>query len=307
MGVGSTVKAMVPARVKAVVPKPLIVAVRAQQTRLAMRAAQRAFSSAPTEPAWLEPSELERLESRFEPPPTYSYDREAIDQRAAERASYLASLVDPGGSTLEVGSGDGMVSHALMGRGFTATAIDLAADRFHARAVESGVRFVNGDASAMPFDEHRFDLVASYNAFEHFADPGQVLSELIRITRPGGTIHLAFGPLYFSAWGLHGYRSVHTPYSHLLFERPVLERYVEERGLKPIPFDTLNGWPIGRYRRLFADHADELETVGYVESPQIAGRALIAEHPSCFRAKTDDFDDLLLASIRATFRVRARS
>jgi len=92
-------------------------------------------------------------------------------------------------------------------------------------------------------------------------------------------------------------------YSQLLFERAVLEQYVDDHGFDPIPFESLNGWSVGRFRRLWAA---DIETVGYREIPQIAGRELITEYPSCFRAKTDDFDDLRVALIRATFRVGAR-
>ena len=281
-------------------------ALRQRQAALAMAPARRAFTASAAVPAWLDAAALEPLQARFRRPPAYSYDDHAIGRRGAERADRLVPMVPPGGATLEVGAGDGMVSYHLTRRGFEATALDLSPALFDVRAGQAGVDFVTGDAAAMPFDDGRFDLVVSYNSFEHFGDPEQVMRELIRVTRPGGAIHLDFGPLYFSAYGLHGYRSVHVPYSHLLFERAVLEQYVAEHDLPPIPFESLNGWSVRRFRELWATHAAELSPVAYREIPQIAGRELIVEHPSCFRDETDSFDDLLIAIIRATFRVTER-
>ena len=180
--------------------------------------------------------------------------------------------------------------------------LDLTDALFDNAAREAGVRLIEADAVAMPFADAEFDLVCSFNAFEHFADPETVLREAIRVTKPGGVIYLLFGPLYWSSYGLHAMLSTTVPFCHVLFDRPALESYVAERGLAPIPFATLNGWTVGQFRDLWQRHQASLEPEIYREIPSLHGIDLVAEHPSCFRSKTDDFDDLLVANIEVRFR-----
>jgi SAM-dependent methyltransferase len=295
--------------VRAVVPQGLLAAAWTRQAQFGSYSAKRAFASASLTPEWLGAKALDVLESRFPPVADYSYEGDALDRRGAERARALLRLELAPGRTLEVGAGDGMVSYHLVKAGFRATALDLSPKLFDDRAKAAGVEFLEGDAAAIPADDDQFEMAFSYNSFEHFADPTRVLDEMIRITRPGGLVHLHFGPLYFSPYGLHGYRSIKLPYCHLLFERHVLEQYVEDRRLPPIPFGELNGWSVTRFRRLWKARDGVIERVGYSEFPQLppAGHELIVRYPSCFRSKTSDFDDLFVATIRATFRVRAMS
>ena len=292
--------------VKAVAPARVTAAARTRHARFASRAARRAFAGADVTPAWLAPEALDALQSAVPPVPEYSYDGGALDRRGAARADELRRVEPRQGRTLEIGAADGMVSGHLAEAGFDATALDLSSDLFDHRARAAGVRFIQGDAAAIPFEDDGFDLAFSYNSFEHFPDPGRVLDEMIRVTRTGGIIHLDFGPLYFSPYGLHAYRSIDVPYCHLLFEPHVLERYVEEHGLPPIPFDDVNGWSVGRFRELWASRDRLIDRVRYREIPQLrpAGHDLVVRFPSCFRAKTSDFDDLFVATIRATFHVR---
>jgi demethylmenaquinone methyltransferase / 2-methoxy-6-polyprenyl-1,4-benzoquinol methylase len=89
-----------------------------------------------------------------------------------------------------------MVSSHLAKAGAQATALDLSDALFDDSVRDAGVRLVQADASDMPFADAEFDLVCSFNAFEHVTDPEAVLREAIRVTKPGGAIYLLFGPLY---------------------------------------------------------------------------------------------------------------
>ena len=113
-------------------------------------------------------------------------------------------------------------------------------------------------------------------------------------------------PALPSSYGLHASLSITVPFCHVLFERPALESYVAERGLKPIPFATVNGWRLGRFRDLWRRHAASIEPEVYREIPSLHGIDLVAEYPSCFRSKTDDFDDLLVADVEARCPPTAR-
>jgi SAM-dependent methyltransferase len=284
---------------------PVLLEAKRRYAGARSRATRRAFQTAQRAPEWLDPGLLPGLEERYRGAvsDTYGYDRESLDRRGAQRARVLAPMLKgPGASSLEIACADGMVSRHLAKAGAQATALDLTDALFDDSARAAGVRLIEADAAAMPFPDAEFDLVCSFNAFEHVADPEAVLREAIRVTKPGGIIYLLFGPLYWSSYGLHAMLSVTVPFCQVLFDRPALESYVAERGLAPIPFATLNGWTVGQFRDLWHRHRASLEPEVYREIPSLHGIDLIAEHPSCFRSKTDDFDDLLVANIEARFR-----
>jgi SAM-dependent methyltransferase len=269
------------------------------------RGARRAFATAQRAPEWLDAGLLPELQQRYRGAVStcYGYDPDSLERRGAERFRVLSRLLSGRGTrTLEIACADGMVSYHLAGAGARATALDLTDALFDDRARKAGVRLVQADAVEMPFPAGQFDLVCSFNAFEHVADPEAVLAEAARVTQPGGAVYLLFGPLYWSSYGLHASLSITVPFCHVLFERSVLESYVAERDLRPIPFATLNGWRVGQFRDLWRRHAASLKPERYGEIPSLHGIDLIAEHPSCFRSKTDEFDDLLVANIEACFR-----
>jgi SAM-dependent methyltransferase len=284
---------------------PVLLEGKRRYASVLTRSARRAFTTAQRAPEWLDPGVLPQLQERYRRAVSscYGYDRDSLERRGAERVRVLAPLLSgPGARSLEVACADGMVSSQLAKAGAQATALDLSDALFDDSVRDAGVRLVQADASDMPFADAEFDLVCSFNAFEHVTDPEAVLTEAIRVTKPGGAIYLLFGPLYWSSYGLHASLSITVPFCHVLFDRPALESYVAERGLEPIPFATLNGWRVGQFRDLWRRHAASLKLEAYREIPSLHGIELVAQHPSCFRSKTDEFDDLLVANIAASFR-----
>jgi SAM-dependent methyltransferase len=87
--------------------------------------------------------------------------------------------------TLDVGSGEGFVSHALLGRGllgFT-IAVDLdAAALKRGQAMHPLLHFGQCDAYALPFTDQTFDLVICTEVLEHVDKPELLLKELRRVT-----------------------------------------------------------------------------------------------------------------------------
>jgi ubiquinone/menaquinone biosynthesis C-methylase UbiE len=61
---------------------------------------------------------------------------------------------------------------------------------------------VAGVGENIPFPDNSFDCVTSYQTLEHVQSPGQVIAELIRVTRPGGGIFLRC-PDYRSTFEAH--------------------------------------------------------------------------------------------------------
>lgn len=51
-------------------------------------------------------------------------------------------------------------------------------------------RFLTGVGESLPFPDDHFDYVSSYQTLEHVQDVSQCLGELVRVTKPGGAIHI---------------------------------------------------------------------------------------------------------------------
>ncbi|WP_349357876.1 class I SAM-dependent methyltransferase [Stappia sp.] len=110
-------------------------------------------------------------------------------QRAAARAANRLS-----GDLLEVGVGTGL-SLPLYDRKLTITGIDLSKPmlkRAHERVARKGLDNVAGlhamDAADMRFEDGQFDLATVMYVMTVVPDPAQVMAELERVVRPGGTV-----------------------------------------------------------------------------------------------------------------------
>jgi len=118
--------------------------------------------------------------------------------------SYLRPIIPvEGGSALEVGCGSARLLAMLARLGwkttgidFTSSALELARERFKADALRAV--WIRGDCHKLPFPDGAYDLVASTGLLEHFADPEPILSEMLRVLRPGGVFYSDIVPRKFS-------------------------------------------------------------------------------------------------------------
>jgi len=96
----------------------------------------------------------------------------------------------------------------------------------HNRAFDlSKVVFVESDAQKQIFRDGLFDLVVSFNTFEHVPDPGAALRETLRVAKPGALVYLQFDPIWTSSAGNHFSHFVDEPWAHLKYS-------AEEFGIK---------------------------------------------------------------------------
>jgi len=116
------------------------------------------------------------------------------DARAAELAEQVENFVVPGGEerALDVGTGAGALAFALAPLVREVVGVDrvpelLALARERAAAFDN-VTFVEGDATALPFEDFSFDLTGTLRTLHHVEHPEIVLSELARVTRLGGRV-----------------------------------------------------------------------------------------------------------------------
>jgi ubiquinone/menaquinone biosynthesis C-methylase UbiE len=66
--------------------------------------------------------------------------------------------------------------------------LELARQRY--RGFGDRLRFQQADAFELPFEKGSFDLVACRHMLQAVPEPERVLAEMVRVTRPGGVVHL---------------------------------------------------------------------------------------------------------------------
>jgi ubiquinone/menaquinone biosynthesis C-methylase UbiE len=115
--------------------------------------------------------------------------------RAAELAALVADLLPTRGDerALDVGTGVGALAFALAPRVGHVTAVEVdeeLAARAHADAPPN-VDVVVADGEHLPFDDFAFDVSGSIRTLHHTPRPELMVAELVRVTKPGGTILVA--------------------------------------------------------------------------------------------------------------------
>jgi demethylmenaquinone methyltransferase/2-methoxy-6-polyprenyl-1,4-benzoquinol methylase len=91
---------------------------------------------------------------------------------------------------LDVAAGTGTSSRAFAASGARCVACDFSLGMLHAGASKPSdlVRFVAGDALALPFASAAFDVVTISFGLRNVADPDSALAEMLRVTKPGGRL-----------------------------------------------------------------------------------------------------------------------
>jgi SAM-dependent methyltransferase len=102
----------------------------------------------------------------------------------------------PGTKMLDVACGAGQIAIPAARRGVDVTGIDLADNLVHqarerAAAEKLPVRFAQGDAEDLPYEDGSFDVVVSLIGAMFAPRPQFVARELVRVCKPGGRIVMA--------------------------------------------------------------------------------------------------------------------
>ena len=95
---------------------------------------------------------------------------------------------------LDIATGPGYIAEAfaraareVIGIDLTEAMLSIARERTRQRGV-ANVSFRTGDAQNLPFEPEEFELVVSRLALHHVQNPLQVLREMTRVLRRGGTV-----------------------------------------------------------------------------------------------------------------------
>jgi ubiquinone/menaquinone biosynthesis C-methylase UbiE len=95
-----------------------------------------------------------------------------------------------GKDVLDIGCGVGYGSSYLLMKGAkTVTGVEISLDAVELAKqhyARTGLEFMAQDASALPFRDDSFDVVACIGMIDHVDDPDEVLIEIRRVLRPGG-------------------------------------------------------------------------------------------------------------------------
>ena len=130
----------------------------------------------------------------------FSHQAEAFNRSPTMTSDQtLQALVDllpakAGERWLEVACGPGLVARGLAERVGEVVAGDvtprmLALGRREARAAGlRNVRYVEADATSLPFAEGAFDGAVTRFSLHHIPDPGRVIAEMARVTKVGGHV-----------------------------------------------------------------------------------------------------------------------
>ena len=111
-----------------------------------------------------------------------------LHHRWRERAADLAG-VSAGSRALDVATGTGDLAVELAGRGASVVALDFSPRMLEvARAKAPGIEWVQGNALSLPYPDAEFDAVTVGFGARNFADLDRGLSEMARVTRPGGRV-----------------------------------------------------------------------------------------------------------------------
>jgi len=118
------------------------------------------------------------------------------EERAAALGERVRRLLGPfTGSevALDAGSGTGSLAFALAPHVGQVVAVDSRADYLNAgrEVAPENARFVEGDATALPFGYATFDIAGCLRVLHHVRRPELAVSELVRVSRPGGRVFIA--------------------------------------------------------------------------------------------------------------------
>ena len=142
---------------------------------------------------------------------------------------------------LDVACGTGIVACAFARIARHVTGIDITpamldqAQRLSQQAGLTNVLWLQGDIETLPFPGDSFSLVLSRYAFHHFLNPGLVLSEMVRVCRPGGRVLIADGcPPSDKADAYNQFEKLFDPSHHRALTSEEFQQLMTDRNLRDV-------------------------------------------------------------------------
>jgi ubiquinone/menaquinone biosynthesis C-methylase UbiE len=148
-----------------------------------------------------------------------------------------------GKKILDIGCGDMLSDFALLANGASdIVGLDLVPSvdlpKTYRRLRDGGfyppedyanrMTYLGYDGQHFPVEDHSFDIVSSWGAFEHFADPLPVLCEAKRVCRKDGMIYVNVFPWWPCFYGSHLTDYIAEPFFHLKHDRHWVRRELDK-------------------------------------------------------------------------------
>jgi SAM-dependent methyltransferase len=179
--------------------------------------------------------------------------------------------IDAGKSYLDMGCGTGELTLALAGMGagritgvdFLPRSIDTA--RAHAARIGAGnVSFACADLHSWA-PPQKYDVLLSFDAFEHIEDPRAFLLRMKQLLAPGGVAVICFGPLFHSPFGDHmwGFFRVQLPWRGVLFSEDAMLRVRRECFRPTDPARRLSEIAGGLNRMRYSEFIGHVRATGW--------------------------------------------
>ena len=133
---------------------------------------------------------------------------EAIYRRMALRGhiSFISKAAGSraGLALLDVGCGSASLLDLMKQRGFRVMGVDFSSEAAAVAKEENGVQVVVGSLEDAAFPDASFDIVTLFHVMEHVTNPREVLKEVGRILRPGGSVVLQVPNIDSWQFGIFG-------------------------------------------------------------------------------------------------------
>ena len=101
----------------------------------------------------------------------------------------VAGSACAGKRVLDAASGEGYGTAMLAAAGADVVGVEIDAETVAAARLRyPGVEFVEGDVGKLPFPDHHFDVITSFETLEHIPEPQTCLEEFRRVLKPGGVL-----------------------------------------------------------------------------------------------------------------------
>lgn len=174
---------------------------------------------------------------------------QSADHAQGLSLSRLVELVrpQPDWIVLDVSTGGGHTAMTLAPLVSRVIATDLtpemlsAAERYILSRGANNVTFQIADAESLGFQAGEFDLVTNRIALHHFGDARRAISEMARVTKPGGLVALidnVVPPEKMVAGYVNAFEKLHDATHHWTYPLVRLQAMLEDAGLELLHSET---------------------------------------------------------------------
>jgi SAM-dependent methyltransferase len=188
---------------------------------------------------------------------------------ARKRMAWLQQRVDlRGKTTLEIGCHTGYEAWMLAhNAGCDAYGIDvqqrktwdvLRGDRVHYECADMALE--------NPFPKNKFDVIYSFQVWEHVVHPHALLQAAYDSLKPGGIAWIRAN-LFHGVKASHRYRDLYFPWPHLLFSEDVLRDWDVRHGRAPAGPTWVNRLNWDNYERSIRDIGFRFRSLSFTKSP----------------------------------------